>query len=226
MEELNLTVHVNSDNCKLITTNLLPEVNDKLNEITYTYQSKANDGKGLIIYALRNLFGYQKFKMSDGISYQFSFNDETTVYPTDLLYIKNVAYELLTNTGFKVDPNYGNIELYYYEIADGEKGTTKFAPHVDDDGYNNYPVETCIFYTQKDESIIDGNLDYYIPDPNKAKKWYSKFIENYGEKQELKVENGTVALLSGNLYHCPQDYSGYGKRNCIVVQLRSLKRFT
>jgi hypothetical protein len=63
-----------------------------------------------------------------------------------------------------------------------------------------------------------------VPNEQHNSKWYNKFFENYGEKHELVASSGTIALMSCNLYHCPQDYSGQGKRNCIVVQFKSLER--
>ena len=38
---------------------------------------------------------------------------------------------------------------------------SKFATHGDNDEYLDCNVVTCIFYTQKDSSIINGNLEYY-----------------------------------------------------------------
>jgi hypothetical protein len=222
MSALELTTLVNGDNIKLITTKLDNDVNEKMQTIADSFKPQAQNCTNSIIAGIRKIFGNKK--ISEGMRYYYSFTANSITYPSDLYHIKTLASTLLTHSGFKINPDICKIEMYFYDIKEGEKGTTVFAPHMDDDSHRSITVETCIFYIQKDKTLIGGNLDYYIPNEQHKLKWYNKIFENYGDKHELNTTTGTVALMSGNMYHCPQDYSGHGKRNCIVVQFKSLER--
>ena len=224
MSDIDFTKHINIDNTRLITTNLSTDINDKLKEIAAEYQSKASDGK--IFTRLFSRESHPKYSMNKGISYTFAFDEDSATIPENLMYIKVLAHSLLTKAGFKVSADDGTIEIYYYEVKQDEKGQTTFSIHTDDEGLNCFPVETCMFYIQKDEGIINGNLDYYVKDPEANKGWFAKILSSFtdGEKHELKIKSGIVALMSGNLSHCPQEFTGVGERKCIVVQLKSLER--
>jgi hypothetical protein len=77
---------------------------------------------------------------------------------------------------------------------------------------------TCIFCTQKDESLYDGNIDIYIDDSN--------FFSIIGLKEkkinEIYIKTGDVMVCDGDLQTCQQKYNGNGVKNYIVVYLESV----
>jgi hypothetical protein len=99
---------------------------------------------------------------------------------------------------------------------DGSTVASKFTIHAYNDAYLDSNVVTCIFYTQKESSIIDGNLEYYA-DIKLKKGWFSGFFTKYKQLGMIDVDAGNIVLMSGTQLHVPQICSGFGKRNCIVV---------
>ena len=129
--------------------------------------------------------------------------------------IINTAYKLLNSVGLYSQKS-GTIELHSYNMHGGTKNT-KFAIHADNDAYSSTYVNTCIFYTHRDGTIIDCNLDYYVKDPTQN-KWRKMLWPKY-LKNIHNVTTGSVILMSGNVKHKPQICSGSGRRNAIVVML-------
>lgn len=132
--------------------------------------------------------------------------------------IISLAYNLLTDAKFDVYPNKGVIE--FHEYAPKKSAPVVYSPltiHCDDNGAISYPVETCIFYLQRDPSILGGNLDVWDYEPN----WLLSCFRTPEPTQEILIESGLVLLMRGDVYHRPQDVRGTGIRRSIVVQLRS-----
>ncbi len=154
---------------------------------------------------------------NDSSSEQITF-DSFDLIDNDLKTITNEAFYYLTLKGFDINKDKGMIEFWKYN-TDGKKINSKLAFHVDDYGALNCSVETCIFYLQKDLSIVGGNL-FYDP-PKKTKFNIPKLFSNY---KELEIREKMIVLMSGNLLHRPQSVSGKGSRSCVVVQFESLSR--
>ena len=133
-----------------------------------------------------------------------------------------LAHGLLTEAGFKVCNNQGILERHSYKPALNDAPVkTPLAIHQDNFGATDWEVATCIFYTRKDPSIQGGNIEVF----DEAPGFFDWLRDCFGFKTEaLKIEvqvsTGLVLLMSGDVYHKPQDVFGVGTRDCIVVQLR------
>lgn len=128
------------------------------------------------------------------------------------------AYELLNKVGLRSSEEVVRIELYSYNM-DGGKINSIFSIHKDNDA-DGTKVNTCLFYTHRDDTIIDCDLDYYVRDKNQS--GFRKYILPKNIKNTHKVKTGNVLLMSGTLSHSPQNCKGVGLRNVIVVMLRAL----
>ena len=130
--------------------------------------------------------------------------------------IVTLAYMLLTAAGFQVYPDEGVVEFHEYT---GERNRrTPLGIHCDDYGAMRYAVETCIFYLEKDPRLAGGNLLVWDQRPS----WFSSCCFSVpDEPHEIRIETGLVLLMSGDVYHRPQDVDGVGTRRSVVVQLRS-----
>lgn len=127
--------------------------------------------------------------------------------------ITSLAYELLSAAGFDVYPDQGIIEFHEYTP---EKRYSPLAIHCDDYGATPYRVHTCIFYLQKDPGLAGGNLDVWDEPPG----WFSCCFPAE-PAHEIAIKPGMVLLMSGDVYHRPQDVDGAGTRRSVVVQLRA-----
>jgi len=137
-----------------------------------------------------------------------------------------LAYTLLTEAGYKVYNNQGILERHSYRsISENTYLQTPLTIHKDNFGATEWEVDTCIIYTQKDNTIHGGNIDLFDEEPSFIDWLLNCFgcKNEYSKKIEVQVETGLVLLMSGDVYHKPQDIYGIGTRNCIVVQLRSIK---
>lgn len=122
----------------------------------------------------------------------------------NILFVVEEAKKRLLSNGFKIKDKF-YVEFWSYKCFTSIE--TPLCIHQDDYGAVDYPVETCIFYTQFDKDLEDGNLEIY---------------NNFEEMKEcVYIKEGDIILLSGNLNHKPQNVKGNGIRNCIVVQIES-----
>ena len=93
------------------------------------------------------------------------------------------------------------IEFHQRNSGFEKKPHKTFDWHKDDFAATSWPVQTCIFYLRKDNTIDGGNLEYKIG----------------GEKYTHKVETGDLLQFQGDISHKPQSTSGFGCRDIIVV---------
>ncbi len=150
-------------------------------------------------------------------SKSFKFSEKDNI-EKDFEPIINIASNLLCYNDFNINTNHGFVELWKYE-ASGSKVCGPLAIHIDDYGAVNFPVETCIFYLNKDDGVIGGNLRYN--ENIEKQSCFGMFSRNL---KCLDISSQMVVLLNGNLEHIPEDISGFGSRKCIVVQFRSFDR--
>ncbi len=47
------------------------------------------------------------------------------------------------------------------------------------------------------------------------------FYNKWNRWKKLEVKENMIVIMNGDLQHKPEDMSGWGLRNCIVVQFRS-----
>jgi hypothetical protein len=77
--------------------------------------------------------------------------------------------------------------------------------HQDDYAVIDCNVHTIIFYLRKDISVSGGDFEYK---------------KDNGEKIIQKVESKSILQFSGNLHHRPQEATGFGCRDSIVVFIK------
>ena len=119
-----------------------------------------------------------------------------------------LAYELLTNHGFKVvvDSFYTEYHLYYTKNRKASC-CCKFDNHFDNQGAVNYDVHTCIFYF---ENSFEKGGDLQI----NSGRMCLRDIET------INTREWNVVLLDGSTYHQVTPMLGAGRRECIVVQMK------
>lgn len=116
-----------------------------------------------------------------------------------LFKIRDFAYSVISKK-FGVDKNTGFIEFWSY-YPEGKVCDRMLDFHIDNFGATSYNVSTCIIYTQKDNTIIGGNM----------------LIKS----GTIPIEENDILLMDGDFIHRPELVSGYGYRNCVVVQFKN-----
>lgn len=137
----------------------------------------------------------------------------------DLIFIKNYAYEILSSLDFYVNPSECMIEFWSYNASGGKVSTT-LDFHEDDYGVLNDRVDTVIFYTRKDNTLQGGNLK--IEENIKQYKILFGFGKLHKKQEKIiEINANDIVVFNGNLVHQPEDVSGNGQRDCVVVQFKS-----
>jgi len=96
------------------------------------------------------------------------------------------------------------IEFHRYNLSGTKIVESQLCRHIDDESGVSTKVNTFIYYVEKSESIIGGDLIVY-PEDIKEKK--------------IDIKKGTFLLMRGDIEHEITPLSGKGERKCIVVQI-------
>lgn len=81
--------------------------------------------------------------------------------------------------------------------------------HVDSDEYG--PCITFLFYIQKDDTIINGNLEIYDKTNDRYDYTLTEIIDVTTNDNLIKL-----VILDNNIAHKVQNISGYGIRNVLL----------
>lgn len=140
--------------------------------------------------------------------YNFSSEDKKpyTNLSNEMIDIITLAKDYFDKAGLKVDEFDGRITFTSCQYHNIPLTSTPFDIHTDNE--DMVDTNTCIFYTEKSDTLIGGNLDIYLESLKPI---------------ELVLKTGSVVVFDGNLYHCPQSCGGTGYRNHIIVNLSSKK---
>ena len=218
---------LNTKNSKIITSNLNCETNNKLNLLFGD-----NVKKSLWDYLLwfNKKFDQQEIfnnSLIKSVKFKNDLNTNNISLESSDNFIINLAQEYLIKSGFNVEKE-GVIDYWSFNLTNDENNAIFFDVYKDNEMFN-FNVETCIFYTQNDIGI-NGNIDYYkienvFPECSLVKNNYDLMDSNEPKtnitKKEIIISTGLVILISGNQLYCPQPLYGLGKRNYIIVKLRS-----
>ena len=122
-----------------------------------------------------------------------------------ILPIINKSYQILESQNIN---NYDR-NNYYIEFHQRNCGFEKtphswLVWHKDDYGAVPFKVYSILFYIRKDISVKGGNLLYKI---------------NNKEQKHI-VNKGDILSFRGDLSHIPEDSSGFGCRDLIVVFIK------
>ena len=163
---------------------------------------------------MNRLFNW-KPNMNEGI-YKSIFFDKTTVLSTELNFIRNIAYDLLINAGFKISHDEGMIHIDIFNMDTNNVTPTKYVITSDNDICDNdicdMYFESCVFYTRKDRNVV-GDLDYYAVPPT----LFTNVVPDV-----LTTKSNLAVLRNGDMHYKIQDHIGIGKEHIIAVHFRSL----
>jgi hypothetical protein len=135
------------------------------------------------------------FDSSDMSSYD-DYNNNPKI--TQLI---DFAYNTLKKY-FKIRNECVHFEMWSYN-PNNTKIISPLDIHTDNDNGDN--IHTFILYTQKDNTIVDGNLTIYE-----------------GKPDIVTINTGDIVCLDGNTMHRPNDIGGTGFRNCIVLMFNAI----
>ena len=199
---------INTKKMKLITTTISNDIINIMNRYVEKITPSIYDEWKYSIW--NRLFGYEP-DMNMGIYKSIPFN-KYSVLPSELNFIKNIAYDLLVNAGFKISHNEGMISIDIFDMDTENKTPTHYKIACDNDISNYMYFETCVFYTRKDMNVI-GDLDYYECPPT----LFTNVVPNV-----IETKSNMVVLRNGDMHYKIQDHSGNGKENIISVHFRTL----
>ena len=127
-----------------------------------------------------------------------------SLYTTiDPILLKSIS--ILDNNNIdNYDKNTYYIEFHQRNCGFEKKPYGIFSWHQDDGGAVSYNVHTIIFYLRKDKTIQGGDLLY-----------------KDGSKEQKHIVNvGDIINFRGDLKHKPEETSGFGCRDIIVVFIK------
>ena len=130
-----------------------------------------------------------------------------------IIYIQQLANKYLEMAGLKQNTNHFMIEFWRYRIS-AERRRHIFSIHCDSWTDLGVPVNTCIFYLRKDKTFYGGDLQLngkYFQFDNRN----SCVISTSPEK---------IIVFDGDTYHKVLPFSGFGIRDCIVVQFEKERK--
>mgnify|MGYP003339864176 CR=1 FL=1 len=125
------------------------------------------------------------------------------------IYIRDLANDYLESCGLYQNKDRFVIELWRYRCF-GDKTSSPFPRHKDSFGLILAPINTCIFYIRKDTTVIGGDLELFGLPP------YGRLISKPIKK--INTDDCKVFAFDGNVIHRVTSMSGFGNRDCIVVQ--------
>ena len=127
-------------------------------------------------------------------------------------FISSLANKYLIECGLEQNTNSIAIEYWRHRLF-GEKTSHTFSKHRDSFGILLDNVNTCIFYLRKDKTFNGGNLEIY------GKGSYV----NTNKILQTIIPNNNILCFDGDIYHKVSDFSGFGIRDCIVIQFSRKK---
>jgi len=222
-------VLLNTPNGKIITTSLNDETNNKINLLFNEKKYVCKSIWDYIPWLNKKIDQQQIFNDSLKKSLKFINGFDINNIPLEIgdNFIINLAQEYLTKNGFNVKKE-GIIEYWSFVVDNDENNPIFFDVYKNDELFD-FNVETCIFFTQNDLGI-NGNYDYYKIEHtsplfsttnNKNILTKPNELKTNVTRKEIKISSNLVVLISGNQLYGPQPLYGQGKRNYVVVKLRS-----
>jgi hypothetical protein len=135
--------------------------------------------------------------------HMFSYSGKIT---PNISFIKDIASNLLDMYNFDHNKSIWYMDLIRYELDDQIKPVESgLAWHYENDNYPN--LITVLFYLHKDDTINNGNLRY---------------IDNCNVKQTIEINSGTTIIMDGKVMHKPENPTGSGRRDLIIVSFKKL----
>jgi hypothetical protein len=122
-------------------------------------------------------------------------------------YIRNLAYDYLTSIGLNQNKNHFMIEYWRHRLSGETKKSHLLPTHRDSFGVILAPVNTCIFYLRRDPTFRGSQLQLW--------GLYGRFASR--PLYTIEPDN-KVLMFDGGVFHKVLPFSGFGVRDCIVVQ--------
>jgi hypothetical protein len=122
-------------------------------------------------------------------------------------YIRKLAYDYLTSIGLKQNRDHFMIEYWRHRLFGETNKSHLFPTHRDSFGAIFAPVNTCIFYLRHDPTFRNSQLQIW--------GLYGRFASRPLRTIEPDCK---VLMFDGGAFHKVLPFSGFGIRDCIVVQ--------
>jgi hypothetical protein len=133
--------------------------------------------------------------------------------------LRDFAYHTLSKY-YRIQNKCIHFEFWSYRVNHSKVESPLYI-HSDNDNGDN--IHTFILYTQKDDTIIDGNLSIYDSYNENSSLLEICNSDCFEVKDTIHIRTGTILCLNGDTVHCPNKMSGYGIRNCIVLMFKASK---
>lgn len=174
----------------------------------FTAKSLSEDTRKTFTFILENFFEGKKRKRDLEIvkkkySENYTYDDKLCLplYHKTTALLKHFRYKNFNEKNISFEFQRRN----YASFGESEKEGRDFSWHYDDRVSFGKKVYTVIFYLRKDRTIKGGGLLYDLEETRKK------------NIRKVEVEEGTVVLFPGNIYHSPEPSTGFGCRDSIVV---------
>ena len=155
-------------------------------------------------------------------SYHYFVNNNHINQNIELQYIKNVAYKLLIENGFNIDYNHCCIEMSSYHMDYDIVHNTYCGKYRNNGIYYGENVHSCIIITYNDDMVVGGEFKFYTE--KKFDNFYDHLILTKKKENTINLEKNMILLIDGNLLVCHDLLFGYGKRNIVQVNFKSLEK--
>jgi len=123
----------------------------------------------------------------------------------EIFFIIQVCENILTTNKISFNKDVWYLDLIRYNLSNEKNVDSGLCWHNENVNYS-FPSISVLIYLRKDKTIQGGDLRY--KDTKKEKRKIAISACN---------DNCTIIIMDGNIYHKPENCSGFGKRELINV---------
>jgi len=135
--------------------------------------------------------------------YDFSYQTIDLNTPT-IDFIRTITSDFLDMFNYNHKKQVWYMDVIRYNLSDDtEPVSSGLAWHCENDNSFFYPnLITVLLYVRVDKDIKNKDLGY---------------IDSHGIEQTIMIDEGTIIIMDGNVFHKPENPFGSGKRDLIAV---------
>ena len=123
----------------------------------------------------------------------------------EVFFIIQVCENILTTNNITFNKDIWYIDLIRYNLSGEKNVDSGLCWHNENVNYS-FPSISVLMYLRKEKTIQGGDLRY--KDTKKEKRKIAISACN---------DNCTIIIMDGNIYHKPENCSGFGKRELIIA---------
>ena len=132
-------------------------------------------------------------------------NEDGIDISNEISFIIQICESFLISNEIIFNKNVWYMDLIRYNLTNEKNVDSGLCWHNENVNYS-FPSISLLIYLRKDKTIQGGDLRY--KDSKREKKKIAISACN---------DNCTIIIMDGNIYHKPEDCSGFGKRELINV---------